>query len=193
MADGGVVLLHGIDGTSGGALVPRLWADVHEEYPSFSLVHGGGAGMFVIGQPGEGVDSLVKAEGEELESLRRFLFGAGRGIAALARSQSVANLERDGDTSAVLLAKALDFIERVDAERHQYRERVDELEAELARVGSAPAVDDILLRGEVAELRAAHAARSVQIDAILRSKSWRLTYPIRVVWSVLRGKGRSTW
>lgn len=190
---GGVILLHGVDAASGDGFVPRLWAEVHEEYPSFSLVHGGGLGLFVIGQPGDGVDSLVKAEGEELESMRRFLFGAGRGVAALARSQVSAGLERDRATNAALLAKALDLIERVDAERQQHRERADHLDAELARLGSAPTFDDILLGGELAKSRAAHAALVAQVDAILRSKSWRMSRPFRVIWSVLRGQGPRTW
>jgi len=86
----------------------------------------------------------------------------------------------EGPTSPAGAAERLSALEAAAAQRLELAQR--QLERERARAANA--------EREMARLRTLLAAREAELDAVMRSVSWRLTRPFRVLARLLTGKVR---
>ncbi len=107
--------------------------------------------------------------------------------------------EREGEreTAMRLLGKALDLVATIDAARADGLARIRELETEVGRLREALRVSDAKSAEVAASWRLDMAqvveAHRVQVETLLASRSWRVTRPLRTVWSLIKGRGASPW
>jgi GT2 family glycosyltransferase/glycosyltransferase involved in cell wall biosynthesis len=165
----GVILLHDVVETQPGFGVHRLWEEITRLYPSFTFTHDHGLGVLAVGpeQPAD-VAWLTHADrsNEEIQSVR-----------------------------AACLAAAADVMERaalLDANRLLLQARAEEA----ARADGAEArarAGEVQMARQAAEIRALQAALDrhaaardqraalleTELDRMRRSRSWRLTAPLR--------------
>jgi len=187
LSDRAIVLVHGID-TSGTG---RVWDEISRDRQGFRFLHGGGLGMLAMGEVvAEPLRHLLSARQDRIAELRTVFGQLGQSLFELSelrhrvveqasdlrflrealadadRQSEEGRHERDALTAAIRgygrdLAGKQVALDRM-------REALDRQASDLEQFGR-----------RVAEAEAAAEERLRLINAVKRSRSWRLTKPLR--------------
>jgi hypothetical protein len=179
LSDRGVVLVHGTHVSERDAGLAEAWERHRGLHPHWELPYGRGAGLLAVGDVPAPLAALLQSGPDDAGRLRRVLVELGRRVAETAEARGLrprlveqaerierlqsrlADTERDlaeareaWDVERKLLDRSLEFVATVDQARAEHQREAERLKAEIAG-----------LEG--------------QMRAILSSRSWRLTRPLR--------------
>ena len=162
MSRRGVVLFHDTEVREHGFGVHRFWEETRGQYPSFSFLHSHGLGVLAVGAlPPEPLRRLTSLDEREAEGVRRLFERLGDSVRLRSAQQALARARVGVLDMKVRLGDTEDAHRAFEASAHHHR---------------------AVLEHQVGALLA-------EREALLGSRSWRLSAPLRFVGSLLhRGK-----
>jgi hypothetical protein len=180
LAPGAVVLLHDTQVREGNFGVWKLWGELCARYPlHLEFKQSFGLGVLQLGGGSAPLDWLRPATPEQVRVLDYF------------RALGLAMLERHrAQEQAAQLAQLRVQLANYTASAAQQSAQIGQLQAELARSHTNAAQLSAQLSVQqqaLAQLIAERDAARVQIATLLRSKSWRLTAPLRSIGRLVTG------
>jgi hypothetical protein len=184
----GIVLFHDTNVHERGFGVHRVWAELRKDYPHFEFPHGNGLGVLAVGeQIGERVQALFDAGADR--DLQRHVRDA------YARLGAAVNERLDRLNAHKLLAIKDQHIAMHVAHIAAQTEALARLEREAAAASDVDAAQRTQLEAQQERLAAQQErlaaqqerleAQSADLDAIVRSTSWRVTRPLRLTGNAL--------
>ena len=197
MSGQGVVLLHDTNVRERGFGIWRFWEEIAARYPTFEFTHAHGLGLAYVGrEPLRGPFQALFGGKAEAQPIRDYFARLGKSVVERFSLNEVAakvdRLQAPAVLRAQLEAREAELeVARQEATRAQ--DHANALaagyEARLADAARQIESQTALLRRRIqitAQLQQDFLTARRTIDYIFRSKSWRLTAPIRWAGSTLR-------
>ena len=170
----GIVLIHDTNVRELGFGVQRYWRELKVDYPHFEFFHGHGLGILSVGDLEPRLRGFFDSCADLAASteIRAIYSRLGRAIVVEADINE-ALTQRDELRKA--LAERQEVIIRRDAEIVKLRQRVTQRDAAIKNA-----------KRQTAKLSLRLHARKTEMAALRRSKSWKITAPLRRMGAVLR-------
>jgi len=178
MSPAGVMLFHDIAERQTDFGVWRLWQEVTERYPAFTFTHSSGLGVLAVGKaPAAAVRWLTGLPEDEAAQVRDFFQAMGDGL------QQTLAIRRLEDQIVGLETRV-----QSQAETHHRLQVALNVSVERLSEAVREAYEDIgpYVRSLEADLERREAeSREVQdkLNAVLSTRSWKMTAPMRVLMS----------
>jgi glycosyltransferase involved in cell wall biosynthesis len=173
MSSRGLVLFHDTNVHEMDFGVWRLWEELKEQYPSFSILDSYGLGVLAVGSDlPEAIRWLTGVETTDLEEaklIRAFFARQGAGLVASAQKETV-----EKSLSAQIQSleiRAAEGNRQIVALQAQIGERATQIATLQAQVSEGAS--------QIAGLQAQLAERERQAMELWNSNSWRITQPLR--------------
>jgi GT2 family glycosyltransferase/glycosyltransferase involved in cell wall biosynthesis len=212
LSDRAVVLFHNTNERQADFGVWRLWAELRQQYPSFEFSHGHGLGVLCVGtQAPDELRRLCELPPHEAAVLRQRIAMLGERW-DYANQVSVA--EADAALSQAALSKAFAEVERWSEDARDAREAANSAQQQVAELAHKADVADrrvaeVTRQAEAAQQTVAELTRkaaatgqrladvtqelhvtNLQLDSVLNSTAWRVTFPLRRVGARLPARVR---
>ncbi|KAA5604163.1 glycosyltransferase [Roseospira marina] len=183
MSAAGVMLFHDISEYHSDFGVWRLWQELTDRYPSFTFTHSSGLGVLAVGTaPPPAIQWLTGLPEDEAAAVRQFFQAMGDGLQNAASGRVLedritwlnARLETQAESQYRLQSSLNVTVDTMTgALRRAYEDvgpYVRQLEFDVAQRGA-----------EVERLQVELDAVRGDLNAVLRSSSWKLTAPLRTL------------
>jgi chaperonin cofactor prefoldin len=175
----GVVLLHDTNVHEMDFGVWRLWEELREQYPSFSIFDSYGLGMLAVGsEPPEAIQWLTEVENVDLEEaklIRAFFARQGIGLVVSAQKE-IAEKRLSGQIQSLEVQ-----IQSLEVQIAALHEQAHGLQARLGERAT-----------QIAGLQNRITETEQQLVKVWNSHSWRITSPVRVARQSLKAFGTAT-
>ncbi|MGH6689484.1 MAG: class I SAM-dependent methyltransferase [Gammaproteobacteria bacterium] len=193
MSARGVVLLHDTNVRERGFGIWRLWEDIVARYPTFELFHSHGLGIAYVGsEPLSGpLAALIGAKADtDIKAVRGYFARLGQSvIERFSLHESIMKITAgearvralEADLQAARL-EAMRANQRVAALAADYDARLRAATRQVESQASLVRRRMLITARLQQDLLAANRA----LDQVLRSRSWRLTAPVRFAGATLR-------
>ena len=172
-----IVVLHDINVRENQFGVFKLWSELRSKYPYFEFLHGHGLGVLGYGSklPGRVKDFFDTTKNPRVASdVRQSYSRLGMAIKA------------DFEMRQVQQSQVTQLASR-EAQIFELKGALDKRDEEVKKLTTQLAAEAERARGELERARGEAERVHDQLTDLYRSRSWRVTAPIRVVSVVMRG------
>ena len=151
LSDHAVVLFHDINVRQVDFGVHKLWTELRNEYPSFTFSHGHGLGVLKVGTMRTDVDWLFELDNVNSAYVSKLFAGLGARV----------RIQRERDVYLHMNFTKNQELAEITSQIHLLNSEIEQLREEGKRISSKT------------------VATQERLQALLASRSWRLTSPIR--------------